>query len=387
MNNSYGHQTLNDRVLQDNQRSQAAYGPKDEDQNNISLANWATKASEQNMNRSAIVQKKSTNFAISEKLIKMREKIKRERSANAEQKNQDFRESSLYGRKRIGQLENETQRLRESYSQHRSVSGRTPTKSVASGYLQKQNFKEDPFDKDEDTHLQRARGSTSFDRNMIANQRQSDKENAQGQANEASQPRDNSHTRSTNLYKRSQQKSNQTLATYQQKYERLEKNFQKFSNNIKHSNQTEEMILQLKQKTAFSIIDAFSKKISFQDEKAAFKLWRLNSGVAFKQEENQQKVLTLAKYCQKYYLRSLNYVKIQYYQKWKHQTFTTADATSSTREHATAIMSEMMTNAQDFNRCVENDLYLSKTLNLKLTQIMNTIVSSDIFLYVNENEN
>ena len=84
MNNSYGHQTLNDRVLQDNQRSQAAYGPKDEDQNNISLANWATKASEQNMNRSAIVQKKSTNFAISEKLIKMREKIKRERSANAE---------------------------------------------------------------------------------------------------------------------------------------------------------------------------------------------------------------------------------------------------------------------------------------------------------------
>ena len=147
------------------------------------------------------------------------------------------------------------------------------------------------------------------------------------------------------------------------------------------------MILQLKQKTAFSIIDAFSKKISFQDAKVAFRLWRLNSGMAYKQEENQQKVLTLAKYCQKYYLRSLNHVKIQYYQKWKHQTFTTADATSSTREHATAIMSEMMTNTQDFNRCVENDLYLSKTLNLKLTQIMNTVVSSDIFLYVNEDEN
>lgn len=73
------------------------------------------------------------------------------------------------------------------------------------------------------------------------------------------------------------------------------------------------MILQLKQKTAFSIIDAFSKKISFQDTKAAFKLWRLNSGIAYKQEENEKKVLVLAKYCQKYYQRSLNYVKIQCY--------------------------------------------------------------------------
>jgi len=44
-------------------------------------------------------------------------------------------------------------------------------------------------------------------------------------------------------------------------------------------------------------------------------------------------------------------------------------------------MSEMMTNSQDFNRCVENDHYLSKCLNVKLGKIMNSIVASDIFLY------
>ena len=82
MNNCFNQQTLNDRVLPDMQRSVAPYQGRNEDQNNISLGNL--RASDQNMNRSAIVQKKSTGFAISEKLIKMREKIKRERSANAE---------------------------------------------------------------------------------------------------------------------------------------------------------------------------------------------------------------------------------------------------------------------------------------------------------------
>ena len=49
-------------------------------------------------------------------------------------------------------------------------------------------------------------------------------------------------------------------------------------------------------------------------------------------------------------------------------------------------MSEMMTDSQDWNKCIENDLHLSKTLNIKLKKIMGTIVSSDIFLYTNEGQ-
>lgn len=55
------------------------HGRLAEDENNISLGNWA-----KTMNKSAVVSKKSTSFGLNEKLIKMREKVKRERSANAE---------------------------------------------------------------------------------------------------------------------------------------------------------------------------------------------------------------------------------------------------------------------------------------------------------------
>lgn len=102
-----------------------------------------------------------------------------------------------------------------------------------------------------------------------------------------------------NKYKRTQQQSHQSLANYQQKYERLEKNFKKFSNNIKHAKQSEAVIEGLKYKTALSLLDQMSKKADFGDARRAFQVWRLNSGVAFKQYENQEKTLIMAKCAQK----------------------------------------------------------------------------------------
>jgi hypothetical protein len=69
---------------------------------------------------------------------------------------------------------------------------------------------------------------------------------------------------------------------YQQKYERLEKNFKKFTNNIKSGNQSEQLIDGLKIKNGLSIILNITKKNDFQEIKWALKVWRLNSGLTSK---------------------------------------------------------------------------------------------------------
>ena len=56
---------------------------------------------------------------------------------------------------------------------------------------------------------------------------------------------------------------------------------------------------------------------------------------------------------------------------------------SSSRDKIVSVLSEIITSSSEFNRCVENDCYLTEIINEKLCKLMG-IVSSDIFFYNNE---
>lgn len=105
-----------------------------------------------NLNKSAVVASKMNgSMVVPSKLQRLKDRVKRERSANAA--SNENRENSLYGRrKKTNELDQECQKLRESYAQHRKPSKRgfgTLRNSISgSSLLHKQNFKEDPFDED-----------------------------------------------------------------------------------------------------------------------------------------------------------------------------------------------------------------------------------------------
>ena len=61
--------------------------------------------------------------------------------------------------------------------------------------------------------------------------------------------------------------------------------------------------------------------------------------------------------------RSLNYVKIQYYQKWKNMVL---QGSGSNNEKMLSKFSEMVTSTEEFNKCIENDFHLSVLLNEKV---------------------
>ena len=83
------------------------------------------------MNKSAIVgdENFSKAGALPDKLVKMKERLKRDRSANLTYKDVHrgiSETNSLYGRKRVGDsIDEKTQRLRESYNKHRKPNSRS----------------------------------------------------------------------------------------------------------------------------------------------------------------------------------------------------------------------------------------------------------------------
>lgn len=181
----------------------------------------------------------------------------------------------------------------------------------------------------------------------------------------------------------------QTLANYQQKYERLEKNFKKFSNNIRHANQSEQIIEDLRCKTSLSLIFQSAKKKHFFQLRDAFRVWRVNSGVALKQYESQEKLLIMARCCQKMQSKLRNHVKIQFYQRWKQVTFSSASVgglSGSSRERIASILSDLITNSDNFNRSIENDKFLSLILGSKLQEIFQQhILAVDLLFYSKNN--
>ena len=72
--------------------------------------------------------------------------------------------------------------------------------------------------------------------------------------------------------------------------------------------------------------------------------------------ENQEKTMVLAKCMAKMHQKSLNYVKIQLYQKWKKLVLSDQ---GTNIDRVLSKFSEMITSTDDFNRCVENDYHLS----------------------------
>lgn len=174
-----------------------------------------------------------------------------------------------------------------------------------------------------------------------------------------------------------------TLANYQLKYQKLEQNYKKYAQTLTNQNQTENIILDLKFKTGISFMMKFFNRYEANDLRWALKLWRVNSGLAIKQFNNQGKTLLLAKTVQKMANKGVNFTKIQCYQKWKTLAF--KDQGYSTKERINSTLSEIITNSTDFNRCVENDFYLSQVLNQKIERLVD-VVSSD-FLFFNKDEN
>lgn len=79
--------------------------------------------------------------------------------------------------------------------------------------------------------------------------------------------------------------------------------------------------MDLKYKTGISFMMKFFNRYDVNDIRWAFKSWRINSGIAIKQFNNQGKTLVLAKALQKMANKSINFSKIQCYQKWKATAF------------------------------------------------------------------
>ena len=116
--------------------------------------NWAA-------NSAMIAGGKSTTLGLPDKLLKMKERVKRDRSANLAATSHDGgRENSLYGRKRATQdIQNNVQKLRDSYNQHRNKGKSIGASSRGTAnMLSKQNFKEAAFDNGDNM------SSNSFDR-------------------------------------------------------------------------------------------------------------------------------------------------------------------------------------------------------------------------------
>ena len=88
-------------------------------------------------------------------------------------------------------------------------------------------------------------------------------------------------------------------------------------------------------------------------------------------------------------MKTMNHVKIQYYQKWKKLTFASNNDghPAQFRERLVNKLSEMVTSTEDFNRCVDNDLYLSQILNQKIFELLQGVggvVASDLFFTTND---
>ena len=91
-----------------------------------------------NLNKSAIVERHGdgvtntsmvSGMSLPSKLQKMKERVKRDRSQNAI--NDENRDNSLYGRRKVTEnLDNEVQKLRESYNMHRKT-GNKDNRSVS----------------------------------------------------------------------------------------------------------------------------------------------------------------------------------------------------------------------------------------------------------------
>ena len=127
-----------------------------------------------------------------------------------------------------------------------------------------------------------------------------------------------------------------------------------------------------------------SAKVNFRDRRQAFQVWRLNSGMALKQYENQEKVVVLAKAAQKIYNRTHNFIKIQYYQKWKQMALRPSGGDGGTnREHIVKVLSELVTESEAFNKCVENDQNLALLLNEKIHRVVGGqhLLSSDFWFF------
>ena len=82
-------------------------------------------------------------------------------------------------------------------------------------------------------------------------------------------------------------------------------------------------------------------KYETYDMRNALKLWRINSGLAIKQYNNHGKTLLLAKAISKAGQKSMNYLKLQCYQKWKEMSFKNQGA--NPKDRMMSILSEMIT--------------------------------------------
>jgi hypothetical protein len=93
--------------------------------------------------------------------------------------------------------------------------------------------------------------------------------------------------------------------------------------------------------------------------------------------ENQEKTLILAKFAIKFHKKSLNHVKILYYQKWKKLALNQSDA----HHQINAAFSEMLTDSENFNRCVENDFFIAQLVSLKIKSLLSGVQFSELFFY------
>ena len=100
-----------------------------------------------------------------------------------------------------------------------------------------------------------------------------------------------------------------------------------------------------------------------------------------KQYENQQKTVILAKFAKKINEKSLNHVKILCYQKWKRIALNDLGP-----DRIVSRLSEIITNTDDFNRCVENDFYLGQILGEKLLKIIGGLISADMLFHCQDEE-
>ena len=114
----------------------------------------------------------------------------------------------------------------------------------------------------------------------------------------------------------------------------------------------------------------------YRDLRRGFKLWRLNSGVAFKSQIQQEKAVVMLRALKKMAICCASQNKIEMYQRWKRFALNTEGGNS--RERFRAVLSELLTDSTIFNSCIENDFSLTQEIRRKVNQLLPSLIVQEV---------
>lgn len=112
-------------------------------------------------------------------------------------------------------------------------------------------------------------------------------------------------------------------------------------------------------KNGLTLAQTVVQKTEFKALKEGFMVWRLNSGVAAKQYENQERVTILMRALKRAKQSTLEHYKLVCYHRWKRMCLREGHGH---RETFQASLSDLVADGSQFDSCVESDEFLSQVV-------------------------